>query len=307
MIKPPQLLKNRLRMRHLRILQALFQEGSLRKTAECLAISQPAATKALRELEELVGKPLFLRSPQGLTPNELGKAAIRYAQLVFADLDSLYEEMLDLQSGYMGTIRIGAMSSIAGNLLPNALAQIKKNHPKLNVSVIITTSDILLQSLSRDQLDLVIARIPHGSVNEEFDFELFDEEIIQIVARNGHPEMSDRSVKLSALTQYPWIVHPQGTPLNEIFCQIFREARLKPPTNTVETASITLTASLLQKSDTITLMSYSLANFYRSLGLLSPLPVDFSCHLENYGLIRRKNRIITPVMQIVSDILRNQL
>ena len=140
MINPLEQFRSRLRMRHLQLLFVLSEEGSLRKTAHIMALTQPAVTKALHDLESLVGDALFTRTHKGLVANKLGEAAIRYAQLVFADLSGLHEEMTALQSGNLGTLRIGSMGSLVGGLLPRTLAQLTQRHPKLNITVVIDTS-----------------------------------------------------------------------------------------------------------------------------------------------------------------------
>lgn len=306
MVNPLSQFKNRLRMRHLQLLYVLSEEGSLRKAAQIMALTQPAVTKALHELEDLVGEPLFTRTPRGLLPNTLGEAAIRYAQLVFADLGGLHEEMIALKSGNLGNIRIGAMGSLTGGLLPGAIAQLKQSHPKLNITVVIDTSDVLLQALSHDQLDLLVARIPQGWAQDGLDFEPFGEEVIQIVARTDHPEMHNPAVTLATLAQYPWVVQSQPTPLREIYSQIFREAQVAAPLSLVETASTMLTVSLLQQTDMIALMPLSLVEYYRSLGVLARLPVPLSGRLTPFGLISRKSRAPSPSMQVVGAALREQ-
>ncbi|MBP8866502.1 MAG: LysR family transcriptional regulator [Propionivibrio sp.] len=297
-------IKSRLHMRHLRLLSALSEEGSLRRTAEKLAITQPGATKILQEIEELLGQKMFVRTTNGLQPNGLGEAAIRYARLVFADLDSFHEEILAIESGHRGRVRIGAISALAGSQLPQAIAQIKADYPMLNLSVTIATSDMLVQALKRNQLDLLLARIPQEESRENLAFEPFGEELILVAARGEHPEMHSSGVNLAALIRYPWVIHPQATPLREIFHQIFREAQLDLPPSQIETDSIMLTASLLQRSDAITLMSLSLVEYYQSHGILNSLPIRFSSRLASYGLIYRKSRAMSPSMAIVSQVLR---
>lgn len=306
MINPLAQLKNRLRMRHLQLLFVLSEEGSLRKAAEVMALTQPAVTKALHELESLVGESLFTRTPHGLLPNPLGEAAIRYAQLVFADLGSLHEEMIGLKSGNLGKIRIGAMGSLTGDLLPRTIAQLKQSHPKLNITVMIDTSDVLMMALSQGQLDMSVARIPQGWPLDGLEFEPFGEEVIQIVARTEHPQMHNQDATLATLAEYPWVVQSQPTPLREIYNQIFREAQVAAPLSLVETASTMLTVSLLQQTDMITLMPLSLVNYYRSLGILARLPVPLSVRLMPFGLISRKSRTLSPALQVVSAALRGQ-
>ena len=306
MINPLSQIKTRLRMRHLQLLFVLSEEGSLRKAAEVMAMTQPAATKALHELESLVGEALFVRTPRGLVPNLLGEAAVRYAHLVFADMGTFHEEMKALQSGDLGLIRIGAMGSLTGSLLPRTIAQLKQKHPRLNINIMIDTSDILLQALNRDQLDLLVARIPQGYPFDGLSFEPFDEEVIQIVARTDHPQMYNAAASLASLADYPWVIQSQPAPLREIYSQIFREAQLAAPVSTVETASTMLTSSLLQQTDMIALMPMSLVAYYRSLGILAPLPVPLSVRLSNYGLICRKSRSATPSIQVVGAALCEQ-
>ena len=299
-------IKSRLRMRHLRLLYVVAEEGSLRKAADRLAITQPSATKTLQEIESLFGQTLFKRTAQGLIASVLGAAAIRYAQLVLADLDSLHEEMMALDSGCIGIVRIGAMSALTGDLLPQAIAKVKAMHPKVNIVVQIETSDMLLQALNRDQLDFLLARIPQNTTHEGLNFECFGEEFTCLVARTEHPQQQNKALSLATLSEYPWVLHPRATPIHEIFCQLFREAQLKPPPSFIETASIMLTVSLLQNSDMVAIMSKALANYYQQLGVLAPLPLPLPCRLSNYGLISRSSRQLTPAMLVMCAALREQ-
>ena len=77
-------LVSRLRLKQLRLLIALDEQGSLHKAAEAVAISQPGATKALNEIESAFGTRLFTRTSQGLEANDLGRCAIRYARLILS-------------------------------------------------------------------------------------------------------------------------------------------------------------------------------------------------------------------------------
>jgi DNA-binding transcriptional LysR family regulator len=138
------------------------------------------------------------------------------------------------------------------------------------------------------------------------DFELFGEELIQIVARKEHPEMTNPNASLETLSRYPWVVQSHPTPLREIFDQIFREAQIPAPPSLVETASTILTFSLVQQSNMIALMPLSLLDFYRSIGTLERLPVPLSVHLTSYGLISRKGRQPTFSMIAVGEAIRDE-
>ena len=306
MVNPVSLISGRLRMRHLRLLVVLAEHGSLRKAAEIMSVTQPALSKSLHEIEELVGEPLFARNPKGIYANTLGEAVIRYAQLVFADLGGLHKELAALKSGSIGDVHIGAISALTAGLVPQTVSLLKEIHPLLNISVVVDTSDLLLRALEQDKLDLVIARIPEDYPSANLHFVALGEEIVVPVARCDHPEMNNKDLTLATLSSYSWVIQPQPAPLRTIFHELFRKARIRPPASTVETSSTFLALSLLKESDMISLQSLSLIDAYEKMNIIARLPISLSINMDSYGLIRRGNRMPTAAMQVVADAFLSQ-
>ncbi|ROZ69591.1 LysR family transcriptional regulator, partial [Ramlibacter sp. WS9] len=94
-----------MRLRHCEILVALNDLGNLRKAAEQLAISQPAVTKALQEIESQMGATLFERHPKGVTATQVGSAAVQHARLAISESQRLQETLDGLQAGHIGRVR----------------------------------------------------------------------------------------------------------------------------------------------------------------------------------------------------------
>jgi DNA-binding transcriptional LysR family regulator len=301
MVNPLNVLSSRLRMRHIRLLTVLGECGSLRKAAEIMSQTQPALTKSLHEIEELIGEPLFSRTPKGLQPNTLGEALTRYARLVYADLGGVHKELTALRSGSIGNIHIGGLSALTNSLLPETIAFLKNEHPSLNISVEVETSDLLVKALEQDKLDLVIARIPENHPSENLNFVAFDAEVIVPVASSGHPEMRNSELTLEALRKYCWVIQPQPAPLRMFFHQLFRDAQTSLPVSTIETSSTLLALSLLKGSAMVSLQPVSLINYYEKMNIIGRLPISLSIKMNAYGLITRKNRIPTAAMQVVAD------
>lgn len=301
MINPLNLISNRLRMRHLRLLMVLDEHGSLRKAADVMSLTQPALTKSLHEIEELVGEPLFSRTPKGIKPNTLGEALIRYARLVHTDLGGLHKELTALKSGSIGNVHIGGIQALSNSLLPETVAFLKNEHPLLGITVEIETSDQLLKALEQDKIDIVIARIPEGYPSENLDFVPFGAEVIVPVARSDHPEMHKRKVTLEALRKYCWVIQSQPAPLRMFFHQLFRDAGITLPSSTVETSSTLLSLSLLKESDMVSLQPVSLISYYEKMNVIGRLPISLSIKMNSYGLITRKNRIPTAAMHVVAE------
>lgn len=116
----------RLRLKQLHLLIALDDHGSLHRAADEIALTQPGATKALREIEATLGATLFVRSPQGIQPNELGRCVIRYARLIHMDVAHLREEMAGILQGTGGRLAIGAITGAITGALVDALARLRE-------------------------------------------------------------------------------------------------------------------------------------------------------------------------------------
>ena len=305
MIAPAATIRKRLRLRHLQLMVALSETESLRRAADELAMTQPAATKALQELEDTIGVSLFVRHARGMEPTVFGEAVMRYARVVFEDLDELREELAGIEAGDIGKVRIGAVMAPSPELLTHTIVKLKEAHPRLQMAVTIDTSDVLVQSLQQDQLDIVIGRIPDGFPALDLSFETLSEEALSIVVRPDHPAtQSPARPKLADLALYPWIIQPHPSPMRQIIDQTFRESRVAPPVSTVETSSILTTLSLLRDSDMLAVLPSSVAQYYVALGAIAAVATPLRGRLAPYGLILRKNRRITPATQLVIDSIR---
>ncbi|MFL9944447.1 LysR family transcriptional regulator [Paraburkholderia agricolaris] len=305
MIAPASTIRKRLRLRHLQLMVALSETESLRRAADDLAMTQPAATKALQELEDTIGVSLFVRHARGMEPTIFGEAVMRYARVVFEDLDELREELAAIEAGDIGKVRIGAVMAPSPELLTHTIVTLKEAHPRLQMTVTIDTSDVLVQALQQDQLDIVIGRIPDGFPALDLSFEILSEEALSIVVRPDHP-VAHATVrpKLADLARYPWIVQPHPSPMRQVIDQTFRESRVAAPVSTVETSSILTTLSLLRDSDMLAVLPNSVAQYYVALNAIAAVSTPLRGRLAPYGLILRKNRRITPATQLVIDSIR---
>ncbi len=101
------LFHQRLRMRQLRVIVAVAEQGSVLKAARLLGMTQPAATRSVLELEDFLGQRLFDRAPRGMTPTRHGEAVIRRARRVLADLDGIPADIALLDSGLSEAVTCG--------------------------------------------------------------------------------------------------------------------------------------------------------------------------------------------------------
>ena len=285
-------------MRQLGLLLALDEHRSLRKAADQIGLTQPAATKMLHEMEAVTGLRLFDRYRRGVRPTVYGEVMIRYARVVYSDLGGVRDELMAIASGNIGKVRIGAIMAPAPQLLTDTLLELKRSHPRLAPSIQIDTSDVLLTALLQDRLDVAIGRVPDTWDSSEIVFDPIAEEALSIVASPDHPEARNRRLTLARLFQYPWILQAHPSPMRKVLELVFMESALAMPANILETSSMLLTSSLLRKSATLGVMPTDVAEHYVRLNTLAIVPLKIKRRIPPYGVITRKGRILSPATQV---------
>lgn len=206
----PWYIRTRLKTRQLLLLVALAEEGNIHRVAELLSMTQPAASRLLRELEEMLDVSLFERLPRGMRPTPYGLAMIRHARAALGSLDQAREEVLAIRAGRAGHVAIGAITSPGVKLVPATVAQLKLENPGLRVSVEIENSNVLLERLAQNKLDLVIARLFAEHDKLQLRYEPLSGEPVCAVARPGHPLMNMPGLTLRDVEHSAWIVPPHG-------------------------------------------------------------------------------------------------
>lgn len=287
---------SRLRLRQLRLMLALQELGSLRRAADNIGMTQPAATKMLHEAEDLLGVELFERLPRGMRATPFGETVIYYARMVFAELSGMREELVALESGNLGRVAVGAIPALSSGLLTRTIANLKKSHPRLSMSIQVDTSDVLVQALLQDQLDIVLGRIPAGARSEELLFDSLGEEALCVIASAQNPLSQETHLSWAELQGMTWVLQQHPSPMRTIINQVFHNARIDIPSSIVETTSIMTLLSLVQQTDMIGVTPLSVVEDYPGRDLLTVLPITFEARLPPFGLITRRHRIQSSAM-----------
>jgi DNA-binding transcriptional LysR family regulator len=294
----------RLRLKQLRLLIALDERGSLHKAAEQISISQSGATKALHEVESLLGMPLFERQPQGLVANEMGRCMIRYARLIYSDVEHLREDMLSILRGQGGRLSVGVIMG-AVPLLTRALTELRLKQPQLAIEVVENTSANLLGLLDQGRLDLAICRTSVGQRSDAYACIELSEEPLAVVASKDHPLAGATSLQLAQLSDYRWVVYPKDMPMRQALERELEEAGLDIPRYPLETSSIFATILLVQQDPTLlAVIPAEVAGFCAQFDLLVTLPLSMRALVEPYGAISRAGTDLPPAATLLIDELQ---
>lgn len=284
----------RLKVRHLQLLAALDDESNLHRAAASLGLTQPAASKLLRELEDMLGVPLFERLPRGMRTTWYGEAVIRHARAALTSLHDVHGEVEALKAGRFGQVSIGAITAPGITLLPVAVAQLRQQQPRLRVALQIETSDVLIDRLMQGKLDLVVGRLSERHDKADLRYDGLVEEPVSAMVRPGHPMLSAARLQLRDLAHAGWIVPPAGSVLRHRFELMFHEEGLDAPAQLIETTALLFTTRMLQQSDMLAVAASDVGRYYAQHGMVAVLPMPLPCKMDAFGLITRTDRLPSP-------------
>ena len=177
-----------LTLKQLRYFEALAKHAHFGRAADACAISQPALSVQIKDLEESLGATLFERGPRYVRLTAFGEDwALRVREILRA-VDELGEMARAAQNGLMGRLRIGVIPTIAPYLLPGLIGQLALTFPSLDVDVRETVTPRLLEELGEGQLDTAIVALP--VLGQQFEERTLFEERLMLVrpkAQAGQP------------------------------------------------------------------------------------------------------------------------
>jgi DNA-binding transcriptional LysR family regulator len=295
---------SRLRFRHLQFLDILGKTRNLRLTAEQMHITQPAATKVLVDIEEMLESRLFDRMPRGMRPNELGLFTLRYAHAALDGHRKFVDEFSTLKQGGHGHLSIGAISGSAAHLLIAAVAELQRLRPLLVVKVLEQSSDQLITWLAERKIDIMIGRFTDESQRAQFQYEKLSDEGLQITAGVHHPLRGNHAPGWVELSHWPWILYPMSTALRKVSDDIFSSTGLSLTSGIVETPSFLFALELLQSTNMLSLQPAALVDKYVRRGLLTRIASELPDRMPDFGMITLQGEQPSTSVQAFMDVIR---
>lgn len=286
----PRLLDGRLKLRHLVLVDALSEQGSLVGAAAHLRVTQPVLTRALRDLEEILGVTLYERGPRGVVPTIYGEAFTEHARAVLAQLTQAGRHVAELADAGLGTVTVGTHLAGSNVLLPRAIARLKAERPQVTVVIREATPETLLGDLEAGRVDFVVGRLS-GPVRGTMRQRRLYDEPIRLVVRRGHPATRRRTPRVADLVTYPWALPGTETALRGELEQVFVRNDLPLPANRIECTSILTLRNLLIETDTVAALPALIAADDPALALLTTSLEPMS---HTVGVTRPLERPVGP-------------
>jgi len=301
-------LVRRLRLRHLELLVALTDAGTMRAAATRLNLSQPALSKMLGEIETGFDARLFERTPQGLVVNAAGHAAVYRARVILGELSRGKDEVDALRTGAVGLLRLGTLSVTA--TVPQAVVQLRKRLPGARVQVQEGRVREMIQRLLDGELDCVFGAVtPELLTSDQLSLlqpEVLLKDELCVLCAEGHALSRSRQLSWADLHAQPWVAPPKDTLVRQALMTAFLNAGLEPPEPAIEVLSSVTVGSVLRLDETLLgAVRFEQARDELARSGVARLRVAPSVALPSLGLYtRRAAEGPPPVVPAFADAIR---
>lgn len=272
------------------------------KAASQLAMSQPAVSEAIADLENALGVRLLDRSPRGVTPTVFATALLRRGQVVFDELRQGVRDIEFLASPAAGEVRIGCPESLTAGFLPAVIDRLSRRYPQIVIySTHVESGNTEFRQLRERQIDLMLARVSEPFLDNELDAEILFHERYFVVAGTNSPWASRRRIELAELAAEPWIQMPAETSINTALAEAFQLHGLDLPRKSVVSLSMNLRNHLLATGRFLTVLSASMLRFNAKAWSLKALPIDLRVPNRGVAIVTLKGRTLSPVVKLFVD------
>jgi DNA-binding transcriptional LysR family regulator len=286
------------------LLVHLDDERCVLRAASAAGMTQPAASKLLREIEVAMDVKLFERHARGIVPTWYGEILVRHARLALSEIGLAQEEIAALKSGQSGKAAIGTVLNPGTNLIPMAVARVKQQYPGLLVSIELDSSKPLMEKLMQGQLDMLVARVLDWQGSERLNFEPLADEPHDVIAGSQHPLAARRDLCLEDLVEQSWILPPPGSLVRDNLVSVFLDRGLPLPRNIVQTNSLPVITSLLRLTNMIVPLPRESVLPYCRSGVLTVLLEKLGVKIGSFGIITRRDHRLSPGAQTMLKALR---
>ncbi|MEX3016076.1 LysR substrate-binding domain-containing protein [Gymnodinialimonas hymeniacidonis] len=285
---------NRLKLRQLSLLVTVGRLGNIQAAAQAENISQPAATRMVKDLEADFDTQLFERTNRGVIPTAQGAALIRHAQLIFTQLSNATQEMEDITEGSAGRIVVGTLLAGAAQLVPMAVQRVLSERPNVTIRIMEGTNDALMPRVQTGEVDMVVGRLPHHRHRKGLmQVPLIHDDVVLVVGRN-HPLAGRADLTFDDLRPYGWILPPPETTLRRQMDEVFVEAAQYEPPKVVESVNYLSNRTLLGAGELIGLVPRTVAALDMALNVLTRLDYALPFGSGPIGVTHRGDDQLSP-------------
>jgi LysR family transcriptional regulator of gallate degradation len=289
--------------RQLQLFLATAERLNLSHAAEAMNMTQPGLSKSMHRLQRELGTRLYHRRGRGIELTESGRALLRHAKTIEAQLADARSEVIGIAGGKLGHARIGAGPSWLSRHLPESIAGMMAQHPNVHFTVDTGFPDRLIGRLRLGELDIVVGALPDNRIDPDLRFMRLSSDVIRVVGRKEHPLARRRDRSLADYAAHRWILPGRQELVRQRLVRAFLLAGLPEPVMAVETDSLSLELATLKMTDCLGLTTTQILSQEEAQGVVA-LDHDALQFRREAGIVSRRHADLSPSVKLVIAELR---
>ena len=279
---------------------AVAEYKNFTRAAEELNMTQPAVSHHIKQLEQEVDAPLFVRNKAGLKLTPQGEIVVNYARRMKALHERMFAELQNAER-HLSLLRIGITHTSESNLTAAALARYSNQKGKLKIILFTDTINNLYDMLENYELDLAIVDGAYG--DPRFSSMLLDTDYLTCVMSVDNPLARKGAVTLAELRRQKMILRTPASATRMLF-----ESALESNGESIQSFDVTLEVDniatikdLIRKDLGVSILARSACMDELRKGKLTALPIENLSMVRQMNLVYRKD---FPHMELLYEILR---
>ena len=292
----------RITFRQLQVFNEVCDLRSYSRAAEEMSLTQPAVSLQIRQLEELIGQPLFDYVGKKLYMTEAAEALQLASRDIFGRLENLDMQLSDMLGSLQGQLKL-AVESSAKYFVPHLFAAFKRQHPEVNLQLTVVNRAQAVRRLSDNRDDLVIMSMVPQDMGLEF-LPLLNNPIVAVVPAD-HPLCALGPLRLQDLEPYTLLMREQGSGTRMACEEYFKEKRVHF-NHTLEVASNESQRECAVAGLGVALLTRHAVSLELATGLLRELPVEELPLYRSWCVVQAKAKRLSPVAHAFLDFIRSE-
>lgn len=275
-----------IKLRHLRAFLEVARHKSVGRAAEALHVSQPAVTRTIGELEDLLDAQLFEREGRGIRITPAGQVFLRHAG---ASVAAIRQGVDALARGGIAAkpLRIGALPTVSAKIMPDAVVAFLREDPARLPRIVTGDNAVLLDQLRLGELDLVVGRLAAPERMSGLSFEPLYLEQVVFVCRAAHPLARQGAFSLQRLQDFTVLMPQEGSIIRPFVERLLISHGIREFRSRIETVSHSFGRAFTLDHDAVWIISHGVVASDLDDGRMVALPVDTSETRGAVGLTRR--------------------
>lgn len=298
------LLDPRIKLRHVSCFLEVTRQGGVVAASQALGLSQPAVSKSLSELEDLLGTALFDRTGRRLVLTRQGEIFARHAMTAAAAIREGIESV-NLSRANEAVVRLGALPTVEVEVVPQAVAAFANSPFACRVHVESGPSVQLLSQLRDGSLDFIVGRLASPEVMNGLVFEHLYSEQLTFAVRPTHPLARKRPLTYRELEPFPVLLPPENAIIRPIVNSLLIAGGIGNFKFQIETVSNGFARAYTLENDAVWTISSSVVAHDLRIGQLVALALDMSASHGPVGITMRSNEQLSVVAAAMLDAVRD--